>query len=182
MSGFFQDMRYLSYSDLKDLTLRKPSLRHNSFRALFDKHSVIGVHVRRGDFLGQLDSHGCLASEWYLTQIYRSLEIVGLDAKVIIFTDDREWVFNEITSDLPESCSVNVISKEDLEDPAESWDLLRSADLIICSNSTFSITAAFYSGSRVVSPFPLTRSVNFEGIAATLPESWSLAEAIWESP
>lgn len=180
ISGFFQDMRYLSRSDLADFKLTNPSAGYNSYRSLFEDHFIIGVHVRRGDFVGQSESHGCLSAEWYLTQIIRSIEVNRPDSMIVIFTDDRNWVSDKICSALSKDLSVNVISKDDLEDPAESWDLLRSADYLICSNSTFSITAAFYSDCQIVLPMPLTRKVNFEDIETSLPGTWLRATAIWE--
>jgi hypothetical protein len=181
ISGYFQDMRYLNRLDLTELTLKSPSADYESYKSLFEKYFVIGVHVRRGDFLGQSDSHGCLSSEWYLLQIINSLEIGKLDSIIVIFTDDRDWVFKKICPVLRKNIDVKIISKEDLADPAESWDLLRSADYLICSNSTFSITAAFFSDSQVVTPCPLTRKVNFEDIESSLPEAWIRAAAIWEA-
>ncbi len=181
ISGYFQDLRYLRMSDLAYLKLRNASDGYKSHKLFFSKRSVIGVHIRRGDFLGQIESHGCLSAEWYLNQIVKLREFAGHNAVVVIFTDDRSWVFEKIFPNIPTGLEVFVISNKDLVDPAESWDLFRSANYLICSNSTFSITAAFFSNSQVVTPLPLTRKVGFEAIESSLPLAWTRAAAIWET-
>jgi hypothetical protein len=97
---------------------------------------------------------------------------------IAFFTDDGHWVSEEICSKI--EFPIIVISADALEDPAESWILLRNSQQIICSNSTFSITAAITSKAKVTLPKPLTKNTNFVGITNSIPSHWKSEPSIWE--
>jgi hypothetical protein len=180
MSGYFQDLHYFSGINKDFLLLRNPSNSFLNLNSRLSKKKKLSFHVRRGDFIGQKDSHGCLASDWYLESIEKCLNLNSDIDVIIAFTDDAAWVRNQILSKLKTSVEVLVISNEDLDDPAESWTLMRDSNFIICANSTFSITAAMFSDAQITLPNPLTKNENFKDIVSSVPISWNLSNTIWE--
>ena len=180
ISGYFQDLRYLTAGCDLNLELKEPSKRYLEYFDRFHKNQNIGVHIRRGDFVGQSESHGCLSADWYYKEIIKELQSAPRDVKVFIFSDDFHWVDSNFASKLHLDIDWEIVSSLELADPAESWCLLRSVNHIICANSTFSLTAAALANGSVTVPCPLTRNDNFKAIGENIPEHWKKIDSIWE--
>lgn len=180
ISGYFQDLRYFNNQIDFKLTLAKKSASYLQFREMLSQWHYLSVHVRRGDFLGQSGSHGCLSKEWYFAAIQ---EILGRDKtinQIVYFSDDENWVEEEIKGNFDPGVPQITIGSKFLDDPAESWSLMRDSRHILCSNSTFSITAAICSTAEVTLPSPLTKNDNFRDISNSLPSKWKLEPTKWE--
>lgn len=109
---------------------------------LTDKPNEIAVHVRMGDF-AEADSNGYsrntrLPLDWYGEEISRIRSETGL-REVAIFTDDGTGAVERHFAALGEAHVVTPVNA--------ATDILRLATSahIVCSNSTFSLWAAFLS-------------------------------------
>lgn len=178
-SGHFVSFAYLKECMNFELKLRSNGVRYKSLRDTFLNNRVLGVHVRRGDFLGQSDQHGCLAAIWYLETITKELTEEKYD-KIIFFSNDSDWVRSEILHVLKISAEIELIDQTDLEDPAESWELLKLSHGLITANSSFSLTAAVFCHGRVIAPYPLSKGTNYREMEETLPKHWKKVSSIWE--
>lgn len=180
VSGYFQDLRYFNNQIDFKLTLARESASYLQFREMLSQKHYLSVHVRRGDFLGQADSHGCLSKEWYFAAIQEILAKDKTINQIIYFSDDEKWVEEEIKGNFDPGISQLTIGSKSLDDPAESWSLMRDSRHILCSNSTFSITAAICSSAEVTLPSPLTKNDNFKDISKSLPRKWRQEPTKWE--
>lgn len=180
ISGYFQDLRYFQLSHYPNLELAMKSSKSEKIGEKIRGRNTLSVHVRRGDFIGQTDSHGCLSRDWYHKTITRTLmENLSLDL-IIFFTDDANWVQENIINFLESQIESILISSVQIDDPAESWFLMTQSTHIICANSTFSITAAISSSAEITIPFPLTRNQNFKELTSSIPTSWNFSASHWE--
>ena len=108
------------------------------------KKMIIAAHLRRGDYLSTLShakEYASLTSiPQYINFCLNMLEahIKFSSAKILIITDDKRWAEYAFLylSNRWEVCIQSSSSAID------DWQSLNSADLVICSNSTFSYTAA----------------------------------------
>jgi len=180
ISGYFQDLRYFYLSHFPGLELAKKSPKFEKMSEQIRGRNSLSVHIRRGDFIGQIDSHGCLSRDWYHKTIARTLKMNSSVDLIVFFTDDANWVQENIMKFLETQVESILVSSSELEDPAESWFLMTQSSHIICANSTFSITAAICSTAEITIPYPLTRNQNFKEIASSIPVSWNLYESNWE--
>lgn len=180
ISGFFQNLNYFQKKEITKFKLKAPSREFLQTQESLNTASYLSVHIRRGDFLSQSDTHGSLSAEWYLSAINQILNRETNLSVVVFLSDDTEWVKSEIIENLDLSVSYLIFGPTDLGDPAESWSLIRESSYILCANSTFSITAAALSSAKVMVPIPLTRLMNFSEILETLPPHWHRYPAIWE--
>ena len=180
ISGYFQDLRYFNSDYDLNLVLKAPSKRYLDYLEYFVTNQIVGVHIRRGDFVGQAKSHGCLSIDWYHKEINSAFQSIREDTKLLVFSDDSQWVETNLIPKIHSDIQWEIISGLELPDPAESWCLLRKAHHLICANSTFSLTAATLSKGSTTVPFPLTRNNNFKDIERSIPKDWKQADSIWE--
>lgn len=178
-SGFFQSFLYFQKSPKFRLELENPSDEYLRLREELSSLNL-AVHVRRGDFLGQSKTHGLLSLDWYLQCIKDTLVKDREINQIIFFTDDPEFVREQILRKENFGCDFRIIGPKDLLDPAESWILIRDSKVLIASNSTFSITAAAHSNGSVVVPEPLTLNNGFKELTSTMPNIFLKQAAVWE--
>lgn len=181
ISGYFQDFRYLDNYRANPLKLRNPSTMFLRLEESVRNQIYLAVHIRRGDFIGQSSSHGCISANWYVREIGTLINDHSDIQQIVFFSDDMEWVEQNIIGKIKPGKIEVVLSASELVDPAESWTLISHANFIVCANSTFSLTASYFSKAKVIIPWPLTRNENFQHISKTSPEQWILAPTIWES-
>ena len=180
-SGYFVTFAYMLHSRGINLQLVKESQRYLEYKDLVESHPVLGVHIRRGDFLGQSEQHGCLSKEWYLDKITNHLTRNKEYRLVIIFTNDKSWTEVNLLKGLSVRQDIVIVDQFDLIDPAESWKLLQNCKSLIIANSSFSFTSAFFSNSDIViSPEPFSRGRNYIEADETVPKKWFRSSSIWE--
>ena len=137
----------------REFTPRKPLLEHN--KELFDiikNTESICVTVRRGDFLEQqnINNIGVCGVDYYKRGVALITEKYP-NANVILFSDDIEWVKQNIEFSIPTYSEIG-------SDPVwEKLRLMSACRHFVISNSTFSWWAQFLSVNTkkiVVAPDP----------------------------
>lgn len=129
--GYWQSFKY--FDEYRDLILEKFQLPYSA------KPTIIGIHVRRGDFLQLQDKHPSIPMSYYQTAIDKFLE-QGYD-NFMIYTDDHEWcktvMIDQLSFDFSEVHVAN--------NPSELSDLieLSSCEHQILCYSTFGFIAAW---------------------------------------
>jgi len=105
-----------------------------------EPRDAIGIHVRRGDFLGKTDIHTRLNMEYY-----RRAAALTSGRKYIVCSDDIPWCQENFTGPRFTFSRGNFM---------DDFRLLRSCRQLIISNSTFSWWAAYLCDSPeiVVAP------------------------------
>lgn len=180
-SGYFVTFKYMLDGRDINLQLVNESQRYFRYKELLENQPVLGVHIRRGDFLGQSEQHGCLSKEWYLDNITNHVTHNRDYRLVMIFTNDKSWTEANLLKRLPVKQEIMIVDQFDLPDPAESWKLLQSCKSLILANSSFSITSAVFSNSDIIiSPEPFSRGRNYIEADQTLPKKWFRSSSIWE--
>lgn len=176
-TGYFQDFSYLRNSKLDKLTVQSnPSQLHSNFGL-----GILGIHVRRGDFLNEKLTHGCLDITWYREAARKILNSHPAPKKIRIFSNDEKWVReNLVLFDLPGEIHIEIVEFNRNLDPAESFLEFSSCEFRICSNSTYSLLASFLSPGVTVVPYPYNRSGNFKALEESSPKSWIRVPSIWE--
>lgn len=111
------------------------------------KTMVVGIHVRRGDYLNLADIHGPLSTRYYERAIQEHFPYASLE--FIIVSDDLNWcrqqdVFRKLTN-------VRFFNGTDVQCFTE---LREKCDGLILANSTFSWWAAYLStrAAKIVAP------------------------------
>ena len=175
LKGYFQDFNYLDRLQDFSLTLRAP--HHNPSK----NENTLAVHIRRGDFINEKTSHGCLTVNWYYEAISHHLSASDSIGQIKIFSNDDEWVESNLERLLPKTTiPVEVIKFNDQEDPAMSFMAFACCRYKVCSNSTFSLLGSkLFPGDTVV-PYPYNRSGNFKVLEESSPKDWIRIPSIWE--
>ena len=132
------------------------------------------VHVRRGDYLG-LQATVTVCPIHYFTQAMNEMREKFPETHFLVFSDDNDWCLDNFA----QSTDVTMITSPANATPIQSvmadFNLMRSCDAFIISNSTYSWWAAYSSQSTdVICP---SRWLN--GLASTqipietlLPNHW----------
>lgn len=153
-SGYFQSPKYFEgYEEIirKDFTLRE-SLAGKSAELLNEIKNCasVGVHVRRGDYVGN-KTHPVLGIAYYK----RGIEYISSEHqidKIYIFSDDIEWCEKNIQFGYP----VIFVGEEHAGKYGENHLILLSAcKNLIIANSTYSWWSAWLSENQskiVVAP------------------------------
>ena len=176
-SGSFQDFSYLDRIQNATLTLSGPTLKSNPSQ----NEGILAIHVRRGDFLSQKITHGCLAAQWYHQAISSLLSSTNGISKLRIYSNDDAWVHKNIVQLCPElSIPIEIIKFDSEEDPAVSFMSFANCPYRICSNSTFSLLATkLFPGVSAV-PYPYNRLGDFKVLEESSPKDWIRIPSIWE--
>lgn len=147
--GFYQSDKFFGKykNQIKSLFSPPPEFYEKAFKEypFLKDEIVVGVSVRRGDYLDQCDRHPVITLE-YIKEAYTKLPAHN---RVLVMSDDIDWCKNHI--DLP-----NVI----FSDNTKFWNeeglwLLSLCDHFVISNSTFSWWGAWLSNAHnkvVVAP------------------------------
>ena len=137
LPGDFQWMKdCLQPSDLINDRIEQLSVIYS----ITERHAV---HIRRGDYLFNVDYHTVPSENWIRER---------LQAESIIFSDDIEWC----RSKFPKTEIID-------EDEIMSWLLMSRCKKFLISASSYSWWAAYISGSRdVVYPYPWTPQLEKE--------------------
>lgn len=102
---------------------------------------TIGVHVRRGDYVGLGNA---LSADWYWAAVQQARTLLGEKGTIVVQSDDPEWC----RMNLPFADFVAPASVE----PMAAFSELASCNCLVMSASTFSWWAGFLGGMPVVYP------------------------------
>ena len=125
-----------------ELNLSSPSQDYLQLAAFLleeNRHLIVGVHIRLGDFKTWNRGSNLLPSTYYqecLDQIYKK----NKDTYVWLFSDEPD----EALDMLGNKSNISVISKEYHLSNAEEMKLLSKVDFLVASNSTFSWWSGFW--------------------------------------
>lgn len=148
--GYWQCEKY--FDDIHDVLMKDFSVtdkmpdQSKVYLPEIEKKNSVCVHVRRGDFVSQ----GMIACDarYYVQGVQYILE-KHVDANFLIFTDDIQWVKENITFDVP-------VTFVTIKDPDyEVLRLMRMCKHFVISNSSFSWWAQYLGMSEnkiVVAP------------------------------
>lgn len=136
------------------------SKKRHFLKASLERVDQIGVHVRRGD-LGDNIALGLLESETFNNVVKKEASYSGY--KVVVYTNDKGWCERNLTFDYEFSQSL-----PGLNPVVSDFIGLASSATLICSNSTFSYTAAMLGcNERVLAPSPF-----FKSESIYVPDKW----------
>lgn len=128
--GYFQSEKYFEHcKDVikREFTFRQTTLEHiDKVLENYQGKRLVGVHVRRGDYLVLSDLHPTCSVEYY------SAAMDLLDGENVLFlcvSDDLQWCRENLIRD-----NIIFISQH----PVQDLCLLSKCDDYIISNSTFS--------------------------------------------
>lgn len=139
LTGYFQSWKYFDdyKSDIRALlNLRQES---NDLRLLSETtttYQVLGVHIRRGDYVGLENYHGLTSSTYFKNAVQTIRNLSGFE-KIMVFSDDivvARDVFPE---------GDYYISSQDLDSSPETLILMSRCQSFIGSNSSFSWWAGY---------------------------------------
>lgn len=138
--GYWQNPKYLM--ELKDLK-NKFSLRTKpEFNSAKNGITKIGVHVRRGDYVGNI-RHDVLNKNYHLNSIKEINRLIEGEKKFYVFSDDLSYCKKKF-----EKLNFKFIYVDYLNSSLLEFDLLKKMDHLIISNSSFSWWAAYLSDNK----------------------------------
>lgn len=142
LRGLFQDVREIE-AEQSFLTDHVTAVRPSTT-------SYAAIHIRRGDYVSNpkyARIFGACSPSYYDT----ALDLIDRSLPVVVCTDDVAWA-REYIAGRPDSSRFRL---SDASDHFEDLAILRGADALVLSNSTFSWWAAFLGRSkRTIYPKP----------------------------
>lgn len=183
VAGYFQTSKYFdNYQNIfpySDLFSDHSELISN--KTTIDWNRTLGIHVRRGDYLGHKSSFGLLSKEWYSDALKFALD--SLETKIdtlVFFTNDSEWVNKNLVPTLDAVRYLVLVEKNSETTSATGVlkEMHRCRGLVI-SNSTFSLMAAFHSKAMVFTPDTFFRNQE-TSLLVDERENWFKIKSRWE--
>ena len=181
--GYFQTWRY--YQALKDqglapeVLMKKPSSWFLETADKFDlQGKVLGIHVRRGDFVGNPDI-GTLSVAYYETAL-QELKSRGVTWDAIwIFSDDVPLTQREFKTFAAENRKLVFVEPPTDSHSFESLILMSRSSSLIIANSTYSWWAATLGNPDKNIVCPAKWFVQMEDPQDLYPESWIKIPSAW---
>lgn len=180
IEGYFQNIDWLRIEScsLKKIISSYPESTNFRTYAVKNGERVLGIHVRRGDYLQLSNSFGVLDLQYY-KDAFDAIKNQEFD-RVLVFSDDIQWCkenFNFISN-------IQFIGEELIESPIENHKMLGNCQAIICANSSFSISAAtIFDTSIVVVPTSIYFDKTiYETLTSSYKESWVKVDSKWAGP
>jgi Glycosyl transferase family 11 len=183
ITGYFQTWRYWCALPIPSKEIFVTPGIANPFLSQYKTNMIrqdsIVMHIRRGDYLNNLDTIGVLGMQYYLNSIeyFRSLNVRG---RIFIFSDDPEFVANEIGPLILGDWTL--VDPEQKLSPSETLQLMTYGKYFIISNSTFSWWAATLSRTeptQIIAPSKWFR--NHQDPTDLIPNNWVRQASIWSS-
>jgi len=156
LTGFFQSAKYFSESIREEFKFNGPN-------NIIEAGESVFIHVRRGDYLNNSTYESCSLD--YYNQAINLIKEKIVNPKFYIFSDDMEWVKNNLN--IPEATYLSYSDHEDLY-------LMSQCRHAIIANSSFSWWGAWLinnPGKIVVTPSKWFRNktINTKDL---IPDSW----------
>jgi hypothetical protein len=145
LSGIWQSPKYfvnIQHEIIQSFIFRADIVNKVVAKATEMRHSnSLSIHVRRGDYLRKpiiLDWHGVMSKDYYLKAFDLISKRTQID-KVYYFSDEPEWVAEELIPHIPGE----IVSDETSKSQYEDFYLLQNCQNQILANSSFSWWAAY---------------------------------------
>lgn len=163
VTGYRQHPDYFqaSTTDLRSVFQIKSTIKAKVLSELpfleDEKISCIGMHVRRGDFIGN-SKHNVCTVHYYksaISYLYQTLNVPN----ILIVSDDKAWCKQHLQDLLgEESCYDKNVVVAPFETQEEDFTCLSMCKALVIPNSTFSFWAAWIANAaHVVAPSPWLR-------------------------
>jgi hypothetical protein len=182
VSAYFQTHQYSSElrSELQiEYQLKSESQWLTEMRTLARKRSILGLHIRRGDYLSLGDRFGLLSADYYRNAIETLRNHGFIWEEIWVFSDDIIGAKEMIQAVLAHE-NVSYIEPPEWSNPIESLMLFSEARLGVIANSTFSWWACFLSHNMnaVVAPATWFRSI--PDPQELIPDYWFRIPSAWQ--
>ena len=144
LKGYFQSWKYFDAygNEIKSkLILKKESDTLSTLSDELKKYQVLGVHIRRGDYVGLENYHGLTSSSYFKNAVQIIQKLSGFE-KIMVFSDQID-IAKEVFPGAD-----YYISSQDLRSSPETLILMSRCNSLIGSNSSFSWWAAYISSSN----------------------------------
>ena len=175
VSGFWQSETFFlrnRHNITKDLTLRDGfSDQGLRLKSIIESGPSISIHIRRGDYLASEFNrrrYGVCGVGYYRSAI-SAIKAHSPDCKLVLFSDDVEWVKNVFEKDR----NYILISGNGLH-TTEELLLMSKCDHHIISNSTFGWWGAWLNPSetkQIIAPTPWFSDISLNS-ATLIPPQW----------
>ncbi len=174
LDGYWQSEKYFKQIDdiiQQDFTLKcDPSPKYEDLLKLISNTQSVSIHIRRGDYVENLKTasiHGICSLNYYKKAVNYIQKVLG-DIEVFVFSDDLDWVKENLFLDVP------VHFMDNINDPEIDLFLMSSCKNQIIANSTFSWWAAWLNPNKekiVIAPNRWFRDESRTSIDI-IPNSW----------
>lgn len=137
LHGYFQSFKYFVGNPKIRDTLSNPcvtSLEYEKLKSSLDLNNSLAIHIRRGDYLQNLDYHGVVGAPYYMEALQLSKTTCG-SKSLVVFTDD----LIEAKRTVPNAAAY--VTSETLPSPLENILLMSQFSGLIGANSSFSYWA-----------------------------------------
>jgi hypothetical protein len=173
--GYFQSEKF--FIDSKDLITKQFEFKDEIVNDILIKYPNIensaSIHVRRGDYLNQLDHHPVLPLNYYNKFISNNTSDCE---KTYVFSDDEEWCKKIFIGDR------FIFPKFNENNDLYSFILLSLSKKIAISNSTYSWWASWLNKNKNKEIYCFQHNKWFGKIYSnldtmdTLPKEWNIIE------
>lgn len=145
--GYYQSEKYFREYKNEIKTLFQIPQHLNNF--IFEKDGVnVAIHIRRTDYLKNLDYHPVQTKEYYEDAKQIIQDKLGFRPTYLYFSDDKQWVKDNFIFE-------NKDRIIELEHDYEEFIAMQSCDHFIIANSSFSWWASWlsnYENKIVIAP------------------------------
>jgi hypothetical protein len=139
LKGYFQSWKYFDdfQSEIRSLLyLKQESNDLKLLSEITTAYQVLGIHIRRGDYVGLEEYHGLTSSKYFNNAVQMIRKLSGFE-KIMVFSDDI-IVAREVFSE-----GDYYISSQELHSSPETLILMSRCKSFIGSNSSFSWWAGY---------------------------------------
>jgi hypothetical protein len=176
LEGYWQSERY--FADCADLLRREltpaapPEPENAALAARIDAVTAVSLHVRRGDYVNEPDIgryHGTCSDGYYQSAVDYIAGKAG-DIHLFIFSDDQEWVRDNLRFALPST----LVAVNPPDRGFRDMQLMARCRHHIVANSSFSWWGAWLNSAPdkiVIAPRKWFR-VEENDTSDLIPESW----------
>lgn len=144
LKGYFQSWKYFDAygNEIKsNLILKRESDTLSTLSDELKKYQVLGVHIRRGDYVGLENYHGLTSSSYFKNAVQIIQKLSGFE-KIMVFSDQID-----IAKEVFPGADYYISSRE-LRSSPETLILMSRCNSLIGSNSSFSWWAGYISSSN----------------------------------
>jgi len=174
LRGFFQEFKYFDSCTFNKLELKKTSVWFKKITKEMNNKSPIVIHVRLGDYLNT--GLGVLSVEYYKAALVLA-EKRFPNNEIWVFSDEI-WKAKLILEPIINN-KFRFITNADGQNPAEILLAMSYGNLVIISNSTFSLWSARLASDSIQIIYP---DIFFKDRAFSLSnfsEKWTSVKAHW---
>lgn len=144
---YFYPVREELIKDFDFSSLKLNQKNQEYLNSINDRKNAVGIHVRRGDYV---NIGVCiLTPNYYISAINYIIENLKTEQPhFYFFSDDMNWVKENIASKLGDNISYSFVESNDNDSGYIDFYLLSKCKHQILSNSSFSFWAAFLSQNK----------------------------------